>query len=104
MLDRSIHNAHKVAYIVKSYPDKNIKEIGEMFEMSVIEFNAAVWRAEEFGLIEMAATKTGEVRFAKEPDIWEFGPDVEVLIQDIPYILKKFAESESDLESNYFGN
>jgi hypothetical protein len=78
--------------------------IAGMFVLPVMEFNAAVWRAEDLGLIEVAADKSGDVRFAGDPEKWEFNEETRLIIEDLPYVLKKFAKSETDFEGNYLSN
>lgn len=104
LVERSLINAHKVAFICNAYPEKKIGEIGEMFMLAIMEFNTAVWRAEELNYIEVAQNGSGEVRIDTLPKEWKFDEDVTILLQDIPYVLKKFAVKESDIEENYLTN
>lgn len=113
LIDRSLSNAHKIAFLCGAYPEKKITETDEagneigivsMFQLAIIEFNAAVWRAEDLNLIEVAKNNSKEVRIDQIPEKWVFDEDVNILLQDIPYILSKFAESESDIEENILAN
>lgn len=113
LIDRSLSNAHKVAFLCGAYPEKKITEVDKdgndigisgMFQLAIIEFNTAVWRAEDLNLIEVSKTKSKDVRVDQIPEKWIFDEDVKILLQDIPYVLQKFAESESDIEENYLMN
>lgn len=98
-------NAHKVAYIVKSYPEKSMKEVLALLPLPPLAANAAVWTAVELGLLELEGEGDKRVlKLVKEPEAWNFGENVEALEQDLTYAFKELAKKEIDLEDHYFGN
>lgn len=99
---RLTQDARKLAYLSTKYP-KPIKEMAQIFNGSILDFNTMVWYAEDTGLISLDQ-KTGEIKTNEVLYQWDFGEEVRHLTEIIPYALKKFAESESDLEDNYFSN
>lgn len=100
--DKALQNVHKVVYLAKQYPDRTIRELSGQLTISVFEANAAIWRARELGYLYVDG-KTGFYKVEKEPAAWEFGSEVNELMDTIIYVFKKLAEDENDLEDTDLG-
>lgn len=101
---KTTQNAHKVAYLVSQYPEKTMNEIINMFQLAPVDMNAAIWAAIDLKLISQPDEKTHIATLAKKPKTWEFGPDVEHLIDTVYYCFEKANAEEKDLEENYMNN
>lgn len=100
--DKQTHDVHKLVYLANEYPDKTIRELGELFAMTMIEVNSAIWRAQDLGLL-FVDKQTGYFKVEMVPEKWELGPEVEDLRVNILYVLGKLAEDEQDMEEHAFG-
>jgi hypothetical protein len=77
MSTRLSENAHKVAFLIQQYPDKKLPDIIAMLVgWPEIDINAALWYAQDFGMIELDKD-TGATKFLKEPELWSFGQRVQ---------------------------
>lgn len=93
-------DVHKVVFLANENPKKLITEIAGMFQASPLDVNAAIWRAQDHGFLSIDAK--GKIDVLRVPETWLFGKPVEALLESIPYIFKKLAENEADMESNFF--
>lgn len=99
---RMIENAMKVAFIAKTYPEKNIVEVSQLFQTSPIEFNAAAWAAQDLGYFTVAPDNS--IKLGDIPEDWdEFGELVGHLLVELPYAIKKLNQEEADIEEEYLG-
>lgn len=96
-------DAQKFAYLANEYPNKKVNELIELFEISPFDANCAIWRAQDMGLLHVNK-RTKKVVIDEVPEAWDLGPEVNYLLESIPYIFEKLAEKESDMEENYFSN
>ena len=96
---RMIENAQKVAFIAKTYPEKNIVEVSQMFQTSPIEFNAGAWAAQDLGYIEV--DKEGVVTIKDLPSEWSFGDLIEHLMVELPFTIGKLNINQADIEDEY---
>lgn len=104
MTPTMIHNANKVGYLVKQYPEHDMNQIIGLFVLPPIDINAAVWAAIELGFISEPDPDEHAVRLLKEPESWDFGQDVNDLIDTIYYCMEKLNSKENDMEDNYLSN
>lgn len=123
--EQILNNAHKITYMVQEYPDKTQTQIIELFQMSPIDINTAIWYAIDCGFLskpENYLNENGEQVYetgpqgkkstvpAKKltllatPDEWQFGKVVDDFKAAIVYAFNKLAETESDLEEQYLGH
>ena len=93
---------NKLVYLANEYPEKDIIGISEMFNVSPLDFNYAVWQAQDKGYLTIDE-KDGKIIVNSLPE-WSFDDDVHFLIDAIPYIFTKLAEREDDMEENYLAN
>lgn len=98
-----LENAHKIAFLVQQYPNKNLKEIIETAAMPALELNTAMWQAVDLGLISEPDKETGEIKLLQAPEKWELGENVENLKAMIVYGFQHMAKSEQDLDEENFG-
>lgn len=104
-----LYDMHKVIYLAKRYPDKTTGDLAEMFEISILDFNAALWRAQDRGFIRVEvdeSKKEAEKKLSviKTPKEWKFGPDIEHLMQLLNYAIRRLNEqAQSDLEEGELG-
>lgn len=95
---KTMQNAHKVAFVMQQYPEKTLPHMIDLLAMPAIDINAALWAAEDLGYIATPDKKTGAMKFLKEPDEWDFGPEVDNLRRSIVYCLEVLARRKTDLE------
>lgn len=111
--ERTRENICKLLYLVNEYPEKKLTArdpenpsidigISGIFQSTPIDFNVAVWAAQDLGYIEL--DREMNVTVKKFPKEEEFGPLIEHLLKVIPYSLAKINQEEADVEDNYFGN
>ncbi len=99
---RMIENAQKIAFIAKTYPEKNIVEISQLFQTSPIEFNAGAWAAQDLGYFTVAPDNS--VKLGDLPEEWNFGELTEHLLVELPYAIAKLNAEQADIEEEYLGN
>lgn len=100
-----MENAHKAAYLIKSYPEKTLAEIMElMAPMTAIELNTALWWATEAGLVTEPDKLTQIVTLAKEPDKWFFGEAIENIEDQLVYAFGQLGKKEADLDETEITN
>lgn len=116
-------NAHKLAYLAKSYPEMSLEEIRRILDWTLMDYNNAIWQGKELGILEVEirgvvkevagagkkdepTTQTVQLPFGivKDPKIWDFGPDQAELQSSIEYMFKQVNKSEADLEEHYLNN
>lgn len=107
---RTLQNAYKVAYLVKSYPDKplngkhdkegRVEEPGilDLIALPPIDINAAMWAAIERGWLAKLNPKSKRIPILELPDSWHFGEAQENLQELIVYAFHQLGEQETDLE------
>lgn len=99
----SRENAHKLGFLANEYAGKSITELAEFFQMGPLDFNVAVWRAQDMGFITVDS-KDGKVTFHENLGKWIFGEETDRLISAIPYAIAKLNEDEADMEEQYMIN
>lgn len=116
-------NANKFAYLVRAYPEKNVNDIINLFRLSPIDTNCAIWLATELNWIEIERRKEVvekfdakgkktddelvEVPYAKiveEPESWQFGDTVTELEHTLRYAFEHINKDENDMEENYLSS
>lgn len=100
--DKNLQEVHKLVFLAGEFPNKQMSELGTLFGMSMFDINAAVWRAKDLGLFYVD-DKTGFYKVEKEPETWDFGPEVQELMDTVMYVFEKLAEGEHDMEETNFG-
>jgi len=117
-----LHDMMKVVFVAAegkfTYMDQNfngqaLKDEGETDKvfglatifgaMGALDFNAACWRAQDEGYLFIDKI-SGKIDVLKVPDTWEFDSTINHLIEVVPYVLSKLAETEVDPEENFLGN
>lgn len=99
---KALNDVHKAVFICNEYQDKTIREVASLLEMSALDINNALWRAEDLGNITVVEQRTFTIN--KLPAKWEFGEDVELLHDQIKYTFNHMARSEADIEETYLSN
>ena len=99
---KDLQNVHKLVYLANEYQKENIRELGEMFSMTMLDINATIWRARDLGYM-IIDDSTGVYKVDTEPEKWQFGAEVEELCDTLLYVFAKLAERETDLEDQEFG-
>lgn len=102
----SLHeNAQKVTYLVRKYPEKTVSQIIELMPMPAVDINSGIWKAIELGYISDMDPETQKFTFLKQPEVWQFGKDVDDLAEKILFALGWLnSQKEEDMEEVYFGN
>jgi hypothetical protein len=100
----TIENAHKITFLVESYPNHTLAKIIELLQMPAIDINAATWYAQEEGWITQVDEETGMVALAFDEHVYHFGKSVTNLEEKLLYCFEKLASKETDLEENYLSN
>lgn len=102
---RISENANKVTFIIQQYPEKNIREVINMFQLPAIDINTAIWHAQDLGWLTRPddKDKDGKVEVKNPPEEWNFGDIEGDLEQAIMYAFNRVAEKETDLEEQYIG-
>lgn len=101
--EKVMQDVHKITYLAQEYPDKKLTDLAAMFEIAPLDFNAAMWIAQDLGYIHFyKKSKNGKLKVKEAPEKWVFGENVERLKAAIPFVLGKIAEDESDMESEVF--
>lgn len=111
MNTRVLENAHKIVYLVKSYPDKPLndridpktKQVVEtglfsMIALPAIDINVAIWTAQEYGWLGEADPKTDTLPLLDLPTEWNFGKAQQDFQDIVLTAFKKLGEKETDLE------
>ena len=101
---KMIENAHKVVFLVKNYPDKNLEHIIAALQMPAIEINNAIWVAVDMGFIVDPDTTEGKMELLKEPEEYQLGQACADLRAMIVFTFNRLATQEKDLEENYMSN
>lgn len=95
-------NAHKIAYIAYSFKDLNLFQIVNLLHMPGVDINAAIWYAQEIGLIELKLLSDGkygnDIEKVNAPTEWVFGDDINDLTESILYCVTNLAKDEVDIE------
>ena len=89
-------NAMKLARVASFYPEHKLEEILGLIQMPPADINAALWRAEDLGYMEIDK-KAQQFKLLHVPDM-EWGELTSALRDRIMYCLKKLNESETDME------
>lgn len=95
-----IENAHKITYLMHTYPEKNLGDIIKLLAMPALDINVGIWTAQELGLIDKPDEKTSKAKVLDLPAEWDFGTTVNELMEQLVYALGKVAEQEGDFEEN----
>lgn len=106
MVTTKEHTAHKIAMLVKKYPEKTMDEILGLVHLPALALNTATWSAIDNGILKLVEEegKPRRLELVKEPDAWDFGPALAQLEDELVYAFRKLAETEKDLEEIYYGN
>lgn len=99
-----LQDANKIAYLIKSYPEKTVPEIIGMFQMPAVTINCAIWAAVELGFIEEMDQENQHCKLLKPPSPWDFGKDVQELEDQLTYAFEKLNAEEKDMEENYLAS
>ncbi len=99
-----LNNAHKMAFMIKKYPEKTLADHLKVFVVPAIEINTSLWKAAELGLITEPDKETGICTYLKDPKKWVFGSRVDDLITMLEYAFKELAKTERDLDEVYISN
>lgn len=122
--DYITENAHKLAYLVKCYPEMPLDDIRQLLSWTLLDYNNAIWRAKELDLITVEqrsveqkaphptkknkfVTEMTEVPFAvfvSAPKEWNFGTLQDDLQDSIQYMFTKLGAEEKDLEEHYLNS
>lgn len=99
---RMTENANKVAYLVKTYPDKKLEEIISLLQMPSININTALWAAQELGFIAAADEETHLIELLKIPKVqdWDFGDIVRELEAMLIFAFEQSAKNQVNFEEN----
>lgn len=89
-------NMHKVVYLANEYPGKSLVEFRDMCQMPLIDFNAAIWLAEDLGYMT-ASEATNEFSIKSLPEKWELGDRLKNLVNTLMFIFQHIAKDEKDL-------
>lgn len=98
------YNAHKVAYLANQFPNHKLKQLVDLITLPQIDINAALWYAQELGLIKGINKDTEEVERGETPTEWDFGPEVAELETLLVYCVKQLGSDEADMEEVYMSN
>jgi len=99
------HNANKVAFLVKQYPEHTLTQIIGLLGMPSIDINTSIWAATEMGYITELDQETSRVLPGPDmPRKFTFGSKVNELMQKLHYAFSNLAQREEDLEENYVSN
>lgn len=101
--EKAQDDIQKVLFLASGYPKKTVTELAAMFQDSPLNTNTAIWRTQDLGYLTVE--KDGKFTLAKDklPEEWKLGPEVDYLLKVIPYVFKRLAKEESDMEENFFG-
>ena len=99
-----IQNAHKLAYLIKAYPEKTAMEVIGLFRLSPIDINCAFWCAVEEGLISDVDEDSPKAKFLKSPRMWDFGGEERGLESALTYAFEKLNQKEQDMEENFLAS
>ena len=96
---RATENMHKFVYLANEYKGAKLQKMFEMFQMPLVDFNAAVWLAEDLGYIEIEKRAKSEdrVKVLALPETFEFGQRVRDLTNTLTYIFNRLAKDKTDL-------
>lgn len=117
-------NANKFAYLVKAYPEKNVNDIINLFRLSPIDTNCAIWLATELKWIKVEhrdevvelpdpqkknavikqETKVPYAEIVELPESWDFGNEVKELEDTLTYAFEHINNDENDMEENYLSS
>jgi len=93
--------AHKVAYLVKSYPEHKIGQITTLIQAPAIVINCSLWAAQDLGFISEPDPKTGMTKLLKDPTGLEMGEGLAELKMLLTLAFTHLAKRETDLEEHY---
>lgn len=121
--EKMLHNANKLVYLAKAYPEKTVGDLLNLFRLAPIDVNCAIWVATELKWTALGSrkeevddfnakgkkvgTKLVELQFltvVSTPDTWDFGPEEKELEDMIAYAFEKLNAEEKDLEENYLAS
>lgn len=100
---QALHDVHKVVFLANEYPGKTAKELAKLFDLSALDINNAMWRAEDLGYL-VVDRETNKYTVDTVPDTYEFGDDVKFLREQVIYAFQHLATTEADMEENYLAN
>lgn len=92
---KQLWNVHQLLYLSNEYPDKSMKDLGELFLLTMMDMNVAFWQAEELGYL-LVNEKTSDCKVKVVPEKWELGPDVQAIEDAIMYTVNLLATREVD--------
>lgn len=96
---KALNNAHKIAFVMKHYPEKKLPDMITLLELPAIDINSAIWLAEAKGYISHPDQEKGMLQYLADPeDGWDFGQPVNDLRMSIVFCLATLASKETDLE------
>lgn len=89
-------NMHKLVYLANEYPGAKMGKLVNLFQMPLIDFNAAVWLACDLGYMTVDE-KTGKFKVVDIPTQWAFGDRLRTLIGTLTFVFNRLAKNETDL-------
>ena len=105
MIDvKTTQNAQKVAFLVNEYPEHTMGDILKLIQGPPIDTNSAIWAAVELGYITNPDTSENCATVVKLPHKWDFGPDVDHLVQTLEFAFQNLGKKEMDLGEVYLSN
>lgn len=99
---KALNDVHKAVFLCNEYKDKTIREVATLLELSAMDINNALWRAEDLGYITVDEDKR-TFKVEKLPE-WDLGEEVQFLKEQLTYTFNHMARSEADIEENYLSN
>lgn len=100
---KALQDVHKAVFVINEYPKKTVNDIAQLLQMSPMDINIAVWRAEDMGLLYVDK-ETHYAKVEMVPEKWEFGESIDYLKSQIIYYLQHLARNEADIEETYLSN
>ncbi len=99
---KSLHNVHKVAFLVNEFPALDMTGVIKLFQIPAIEMNVAIWRGQDMGMFTV--DEKGKPTTHDLPKDWQFGESVDRLMEHTMYVFTRLARDEMDMEEHTFLN
>lgn len=92
-------NMHKFVYLANEYKGSKTAQLFKMFEMPLLDFQAAAYLAEDLGFVKIIKKNAADYRFevVSVPEEFYFGRDVRNLIVTLQFVFQRLARDETDL-------
>lgn len=96
MVENATNNALKIAYLAKCYPDHTLSELIELFQLSAMDINVAIWQAQDLGMMELGDKDQRPT--VTLPGVVEFDSEVNDLQEMLTYAFGKLNAEQNDME------